>query len=172
MNLAKISSDYLEDALIRLAHHSTAIEGNTITLAETVSIILESTIFSKKGIRIREFYEVENHKQAFSYMLDLLENNEKLTSETVKKFHELLMDRISEDKGQFKRSQNAILGSDTQTAAPKDTPFLIMQWADNTKHRMQASTKLEEITEALAESRIQFEIIHPFSKGTAGQAEY
>ena len=39
--------DYLDDILIRMAYHSSGIEGNTISLPETVSIILESTLPGK-----------------------------------------------------------------------------------------------------------------------------
>ena len=60
----KYTQDYLNDILIRMAYYSSEIVGNTIILPETVSIILENTLpSSRKGIR--EFYEIENHKQAF-----------------------------------------------------------------------------------------------------------
>ena len=39
--LHTFSQDYLDDILVRLAHHSTGIEGNTISLPATVSIILD-----------------------------------------------------------------------------------------------------------------------------------
>ena len=52
-----LSSEYLDDVLVRLAHHSSAIEGNTISLADTVSIILHGTIPGAPSRR--EFFEVE-----------------------------------------------------------------------------------------------------------------
>lgn len=162
----KITQDYMSDVLIRMAYHSSAIEGNTISLAETVSIILESVISTnEKGYSIREFYEVENHKQAFHYLIRLLDEEQDLTVEIIKHFHALLLDRIQEDKGQYKKTQNAILGSTLQTATPQDTPFLVLQWVDNTTYRMSVSESIDEVAETLAESHIQFERIHPFSDG-------
>ncbi|SNJ24960.1 hypothetical protein [Streptococcus pneumoniae] len=38
------AQDYLDDILVRIAYHSSGIEGNTISLPETVSIILEKSI--------------------------------------------------------------------------------------------------------------------------------
>lgn len=38
------NKEYLSDVLVRLAHHSGAIEGNTISLPETVTIIVEGTM--------------------------------------------------------------------------------------------------------------------------------
>ena len=35
--IKKLTPEYLDDVLIRLAHHSSAIEGNTITLPETAT---------------------------------------------------------------------------------------------------------------------------------------
>lgn len=34
--IKKLPKEYLDDTLVRLAHHSSALEGNTITLAETL----------------------------------------------------------------------------------------------------------------------------------------
>ena len=46
--IEKMTYEYLEDVLVRLAHHSSAIEGNTITLPETVTIILNDTLPKRK----------------------------------------------------------------------------------------------------------------------------
>ena len=156
--------DYLDDILIRMAYHSSGIEGNTISLPETVSIILESTLPGKHK-SIREFYEIENHKQAFSSLLDSLANNAPVTVGMVQDFHGLLTDRLQHDRGQFKTVQNAIIGAEFKTASPEETPFLMAQWADNTAYRLDmAKSELEKV-EILADMHIQFERIHTFSDG-------
>ena len=38
--MEKLPFEYMEDILVRIAHHSTAIEGNTLTQAETISILI------------------------------------------------------------------------------------------------------------------------------------
>ena len=35
------SDAYLDDLMVRMAHHSTAIEGNSLSLGETKSILIE-----------------------------------------------------------------------------------------------------------------------------------
>ncbi len=92
------AQDYLDDILVRMAYHSSGIEGNTISLPETVSIILENTL-PRNGKSIREFYEIENHKQVFSYLLDSLANHQALTVGLVQDFHTLLVDRLQHDRG-------------------------------------------------------------------------
>lgn len=160
----KYTQDYLNDILIRMAYHSSAIEGNTITLPETVSIILENTLpSSRKGIR--EFYEIENHKQAFEYLFDNIDNNKDLNIDLLLGIHRYLVDRLQYDAGCFKSSQNAIVGAEFQTASPSETPYLVRQWIDNTNYRLNNAKEDAEILEILADTHIQFERIHPFSDG-------
>lgn len=158
------SQNYLDDILVRMAYHSSGIEGNTISLPETVSIILESTL-PRNGKSIREFYEIENHKQAFSYLLDSLANHQALTVGLVKDFHALLVDRLQHDRGRFKQVQNAIIGAEFQTASPAETPYLMTQWADNTAYRLEHAQNEKEVLKILADTHIQIERIHPFSDG-------
>ncbi len=159
-----VTQDYLDDVLVRMAYHSSGIEGNTISLPQTVSIILEGTLPSSSK-SIREFYEIENHKQAFDYLVGLLAESQSLNIAQIKEFHSLLTDRLQHDKGQFKTQQNAIRGAEFKTAAPEETPFLMSQWADNANYRLDLLKDEDQILEVLADTHIQFERIHPFSDG-------
>ena len=163
--LNKIPQDYLDDILVRLAHHSAGIEGNTISLPATVSIILNGTLPISSGATVREFYEIENHKQAFSNMLDHLENNDTLSVSIIKEIHADLTDRLQYDKGQFKKNENLIIGAEFQTASPSETPFLVQQLVDNLDYRLENATTEEEKLESVLDTHIQFERIHPFSDG-------
>ncbi|MTB65005.1 Fic family protein [Streptococcus sp. zg-86] len=158
------NQDYLDDILVRMAYHSSGIEGNTITLPETVSIILENTLPTNRK-SIREFYEIENHKQAFSYLLDLLKDNKPFNLGQIQDIHALLLDRLQHDRGQFKKQQNAIVGAEFKTASPEETPILMRQWADNTAYRLDIASNETEKLEILAVTHIEFERIHPFSDG-------
>ena len=163
--LNKIPQDYLDDILVRLAHHSAGIEGNTISLPATVSIILNGTLPISSGATVREFYEIENHKQAFSNMLDHLENNDTLSVSIIKEIHADLTDRLQYDKGQFKKNENLIIGAEFQTASPSETPYLVQQLVDNLDYRLENATTEEEKLESVLDTHIQFERIHPFSDG-------
>lgn len=158
------SKDYLSDILVRIAYHSSGIEGNTISLPETVSIILENTLPSNHQ-SIREFYEIENHRQTFELLLHTIEQQRLLDVSFIKNIHASLTDRLQHDKGQFKATQNAIVGAEFKTATPQETPFLMQQWAENTEHRLENVTDETNILQILADTHIQFERIHPFSDG-------
>lgn len=163
--MKKLPKEYLDDILVRLAHHSSAIEGNTITLSETISIILHNTVSSNRSINLREIYEIKNHEQAFHFIIESLENNEPLSLYIVKEIHSLLMDRLQFDRGQFKSADNAILGADFMTASVLETPFLIQQWVENLNYRLEHATSNHDKIEAIAEAHINFERIHPFADG-------
>lgn len=163
--LNEIPQNYLDDTLVRLAHHSAGIEGNTISLPATVSIILNGTLPISSGATVREFYEIENHKQAFSNMLDHLESNDTLSVSIIKELHADLTDRLQYDKGQFKKNENQIIGAEFQTASPGGTPFLVQQLVDNLEYRLENAAIDEVKLEGILDTHIQFERIHPFSDG-------
>ncbi|MGL4861629.1 MAG: Fic family protein [Cetobacterium sp.] len=161
--IEKLTKEYLDDLLVRLAHHSSAIEGNTITLNQTVSIILNDTI--PGSINKREFYEVENHKQAFEYIQHNLLNGEKLSLGVIKEIHRLLLDHLDFNRGNFKNISNAIVGAEFDTASPEQTPNLMYQWLNNYEYLIENAQTEEEKVRVILEKHIEFERIHPFNDG-------
>ena len=110
--LDTFTQDYLDDILVRLAHHSAGIEGNTISLPATVSIILNGTLPTSGKATVREFYEIENHKQAFEHVIQHLANEDSLSIEIIKEIHADLTDRLQYNRGQFKKNENMDLRTD------------------------------------------------------------
>lgn len=161
--IEKLTKEYLDDLLVRLAHHSSAIEGNTITLNQTVSIILNDTI--PGSINKREFYEVENHKQTFEYIQHNLLNGEKLSLGVIKEIHRLLLDHLDFNRGNFKNISNAIVGAEFDTASPEQTPNLMYQWLNNYEYLIENAQSEEEKIRVILEKYIEFERIHPFNDG-------
>lgn len=163
--LHTFSKDYLDDILVRLAHHSAGIEGNTISLPATVSIIVNGTLPMSGKATVREFYEIENHKHAFDNILTHLINEETLTIDIIKEIHADLTDRLQYNRGQFKKNENMILGAEFQTASPSETPYLMTQLIDNLTYRLEVAESDDDKLLAILDTHIQFERIHPFSDG-------
>ena len=161
--MKNITAEYLDDVLVRLAHHSSAIEGNTISLADTVSIILHGTIPGTPSKR--EFYEIDNHRGVFEFVLSAVAKKEALSVSLVNDIHRLLMDRLAYDAGKFKQHENAILGSDLVTASAHQTPMLMQQWVENTKYQLESTKDYDEKIDIITASHIEFEKIHPYSDG-------
>ena len=77
---------------IEYTHQSTAIEGNTLSLMET-KVVLEDGI-SVGGKKLRELYEVINHRKAYRFVKERIAEGKKLDEHTVKDIHAILMENI------------------------------------------------------------------------------
>ena len=161
--LEQFTGEYIDDLNVRMTHHSNAIEGNTLTLNETATIILGSTISGGKSIR--EVFEVLNHKKAIDCMLTELANDQKLDIYVIKNINKEILDRLNDNAGNFKNSSNAIIGADFETSTPSKAPVLTKNWIENLNYRLElCKTDDEKLLEILS-SHIEFERIHPFSDG-------
>ena len=158
--MEKLPFEYMEDILVRMAHHSTAIEGNTLTQAETISILIHN--FIPRDMSEREYYEVKNYRKAFN---TLLEADRKITTELIKKYNKYIMENLHDLNGKFKTTQNLILGAEFEPIKPYLVPFEIEDWCDNLSYRLENAKTNEEKVEIIMNQHIKFEKIHPFNDG-------
>lgn len=159
-----ISSEYLQDLLVRMAHHSTAIEGNSLSLGETKSILIDGYI--PRPIELRELNEVNNYKKYIASILPDLEKKVPLDLTYIKKTHEVLcMDAIEGVPGQFKTIPNIILGSDIKLTPPYKVQEELKNWCEDLKFQLKDSVDEVRIAEIICHQHMKFERIHPFSDG-------
>ena len=158
--MEKLPFEYMEDILVRMAHHSTAIEGNTLTQAETISILIHN--FIPRDMSEREYYEVKNYRKAFN---TLLEADRKITTELIKKYNKDIMENLHDLNGKFKTTQNLILGAEFEPTKPYLVPFEIEDWCNNLSYRLENAKTNEEKVEIIMDQHIKFEKIHPFNDG-------
>ena len=158
--MEKLPFEYMEDMLVRMAHHSTAIEGNTLTQAETISILIHN--FIPRDMSEREYYEVKNYRKAFN---TLLEADRKITTELIKKYNKYIMENLHDLNGIFKTTQNLILGAEFEPTKPYLVPFEIEDWCNNLSYRLDNAKTNEEKVEIIMDQHIKFEKIHPFNDG-------
>ena len=150
-------SERYQDAMyVRYVQGTTAIEGNTITLREAQEL-LEHNI-SPAGKRMDEVYEVLNYitlrKHLSGYTGDI-------TEAFIKKIHEILMNRILRDPGNYRNIQVGIASVDYQPPpailVPDEMQNLIRWYRQNRK-----TLNPFELAILL---HTKFEIIHPFVDG-------
>lgn len=100
----KITDEYIRDLLVRMAHHSTAIEGNTLlTLDENISILIKYYI--PKEMPEKSYNEVRNYRELFPILLNLLDKKEKeIKVEEIKDYNKIIMANLSDDAGQYKKN--------------------------------------------------------------------
>ena len=158
--MEKLPFEYMEDMLVKMAHHSTAIEGNTLTQAETISILIHN--FIPRDMSEREYYEVKNYRKAFN---TLLEADRKITTELIKKYNKYIMENLHDLNRKFKTTQNLILGAEFEPTKPYLVPFEIEDWCNNLSYRLENAKTNEEKVEIIMDQHIKFEKIHPFNDG-------
>ena len=155
--------DYMLDLCVRMAHHSTAIEGNTLSQDETASIVLDGYI--SKQISEREFYEVRNYREVLPLFIKSLKDKRVLDSALIKEFHSIIMKDLLYNSGEFKSIDNVIVGSTLETTKPYLVPTEIKDMCDNLYFRLAEAKSETDRLNAILEAHIDFEKIHPFSDG-------
>lgn len=156
----KNNQNYLEDLITRSTYHSNAIEGNTLTYAETYAVIYNDNSFIVKK-QPREIYEAINHKEALEYllnnMLDSKENNDLSISDIIN-LNKIINQNINETNG-FRKVQVYIRGSEHIPPEAKNVPNLMYYYIYNYKNSM------DDLFTKIAKYHIEFERIHPFEDG-------
>lgn len=154
----KSNRDYFENFITRSTYHSNAIEGSTLSYAETYSIIFNDNSF-KVTAEPREFYEAVNHKYALSYILDKADENADLTEALIKHIGILINKNINEIDG-YRTAQVYIRGAEYIPPAPNQLNQTMMYYVYNYNH-----TEYTDIFHKIAQKHIEFERIHPFGDG-------
>lgn len=152
------NKDYLEDLITRSTYHSNAIEGNTLTYAETYAILYNDNSFKIEGKEPREIYEAINHKSALELVFKNLQNDDVFDERFIKKLNETINRNIKETEG-FRTVQVFIQGSEHIPPEPEKIPNLMNYYIYNYNHDEQ------DIFSKIARYHIEFEKIHPFEDG-------
>jgi Fic family protein len=147
-----------EDFRVEATYHSNAIEGNTLTLAET-EMVLEYGL-TIGGHPLREHLEVTNHAKAYDTLERLA--NTSIDLETVLFLHRLVKAQIDEDAGQLRTGPVHIRGASFTPPPAKDLPLYLAQWT-RWLHSDQALS-YDPVTRA-AVAHHDFESLHPFFDG-------
>ena len=152
------SKDYLEDFITRFTYHSNAIEGSTLTYAETYAILYNDNSFKIEDKEPREIYEAINHKKALELVFKNLQNKEDFDERFIKKLNETINKDIK-DTNSYRTVQVFIQGSEHIPPRPEKVPNLMMYYIYNYTHDEQ------DTFSKIAKYHIEFEKIHPFEDG-------
>lgn len=154
----RIDRDYFEDFVSRSTYNSNAIEGNTLTLAETYAIQWCDDSMEIRATA-RELYEAINYKYALSAAMD--DDAEGLSESLVKRIARNINRNINE-LDDYRRVQVMIRGAEHVPPAPEQVRSQMMQlvWAYNQDVADQIDPFVREAT-----FHIRFERIHPFEDG-------
>lgn len=102
-----------EKLLLEWTYNTNAIEGNTLTMNET-KIVLEGITVG--GKTMREHLEVINHRDAISYVEELVQKKESLSEWQIKNLHRLVLKGIDDQHAGVYRTEQVFI------AGAKHTP--------------------------------------------------
>lgn len=161
------------EALVRMIHSSTSIEGNVLNRYEVDKVLKGKKIDVPK----RDRFEVENYRDALYYIGKLQADKKKITTKTILEIHRLVTKRtIDLDKcGAFRKDKVYVVQRKGrkitkiiyQGPEAKQVPKLV----DNLVKWLQKSKK-EKICPVIVAALAHYQIasIHPFADGNGRTA--
>lgn len=153
-------------------HDSTAIEGNTLTLGDTM-VVLEYGL-TVKGKPLKDQQDVAAHGRAVDFIRDLT-NAGRLTEDNILQVHRLTVPvekvDIYRPVGAWKREDNGTYGVEDgrqvymSYASADDTPMLMKAWVRDFNGLYRTKMSQAEALEAYVRAHTSFVRIHPFFDG-------
>lgn len=147
-----------EEFLVEFTYNSNAIEGNTLTLRET-AMVLEGITIDKKPLK--DHLEVVGHKEAYEYVLELVQEKVEFTEKVIKDIHSLVLMDKPKDRGVYRSVPVRIMGANHEPPQPYLVPIQMEQLFVQYKEMKQTMHPLE----AIARFHVLFEGVHPFIDG-------
>lgn len=153
-------------------HDSTAIEGNTLTLGDTM-IVLEYGL-TVKGKPLKDQQDVAAHGRAVDFVRELVSAG-RLAENDVLQLHRLVVPVESADiyrpVGAWKREDNGTYGVESgksvymSYAPADDVPQLMKTWLKDFNGLFHATADADEALDAYVRAHTSFVRIHPFFDG-------
>ena len=151
---------------------STSIEGNTLTLGETIKVLELGLTISGKPLKDHE--EVYGHAKAVELVYDLVKK-EKITEADLFDLHRCVMQKSPIDSlrpiGHWKRDFNGTTGVRDdrpvymEYASPDDTPRLMSRWIRAFNRKLMSATSTIKAVNVYAWAHLSFVRVHPFFDG-------
>ena len=150
---------------IELTYTSNAIEGNTLSRAETALVVEKGLTIGGKSII--EHLEASNHAAALDFIKEQIKlKPSDLKEKDILKIHEIILDRIDkENAGIYRRVPVRISGS----AVVLPNPRKVQDLMDEFFKWLKKEDKMHAV-ELAAEAHYRFVTIHPFIDGNGRTA--
>ena len=160
-------------ALIRMTHSSTAIEGNELNLRQVEAVARGSKI----NAPVRDIYEVQNYLKALKYIEQIVKKKSAITERVILKIHKLVTDKTlrPDESGHYRKSAVYVVRrkwgfpEETLYTGPdvKKVPRLmadLVKWI--------GESEKQNISPVIVAGVVHQEIaaIHPFSDGNGRTA--
>lgn len=119
----------IDDLSLEWTHHSTSIEGNTLSLNETALVINEGMTVGGKSLR--EHFEVHNHDRAITHLHELVDSDYTLRSGDILDVHRLVLTSIEDEyAGRIRTGGVRIMGANFTPPNARKVPDLLDELID------------------------------------------
>lgn len=147
---------------VEMTYHSNAIEGNRLTLKETLLVLREGVTI--KGKNLQEHLEAKNHEQAMNFLFEVVDSKKRLTlsHHLIRKLHQLVVkDTEASIAGTYRSTDVQILGSKHRPPAG----YKVQEQMTKFLETMTESKDRYHPVEFAALVHHRFVAIHPFEDG-------
>ncbi|MFN8330799.1 MAG: Fic family protein [Saprospiraceae bacterium] len=145
---------------LNYTYESNKIEGNTMTLQETMLVINEGITISGKSIR--EHLEAINHSEAIELLFDFVHRHQRFDERTLLQLHGMILRGIDrQNAGSYRRNNVRILGS---SHTPPE-PYLVPKLMEDYFHFYETNVMRIHPVILAAEMHERLVTIHPFIDG-------
>ncbi len=152
-----------EQMVVEWTYNSNAIEGNTLTLKETMLVLQDGITVRNKPLK--EYLETINHKAAIDFVEELAAKKNKISERNIREIHSLILKEVDDEyAGRYRDSNVRISGSNH---LPPDA-FLLQEMMSGFAKKY-LNTKEHPIVEA-ALAHFELVSIHPFIDGNGRTA--
>ena len=159
--------DILETFQIKFIHHSLSIEGNPITLRQTIKLLKDKIV--PGNLSVESVQEVQNYQKAFLQMIQNVRDELPLSKDSMLNYHFIALQHKPEWAGKIRDDHVTIRGNlNYKVAYFKDIDSLLdklvkkyNQYLNIKKH------SLKELLEFASYLHNEFQHIHPFFDGNS-----
>lgn len=151
-----------EQFTVEMTYHSNAIEGNRLTLKETLLVLREGVTI--KGKNLQEHLEAKNHEEAMNFLFEVVDSKKRLTisHHLIRQLHQLVVkDTESKIAGTYRNTDVQILGSKHR---PPPGYQVQQQMTKFFEWMIESKNKYHPV-ELAAFAHHRFVAIHPFEDG-------
>ncbi len=148
---------------IELTYTSNAIEGNTLSRAETALVVEKGVTVD--GKTLQEHLEAVNHAQAFDWVMQRIDTKQDITESTILDLHQLILQKIVDNQaGRYRTVPVRIAGSTVIMPNAMKVPELMGEYVS----WLQKNTD-NPLTVAV-DAHFKLVSIHPFVDGNGRTA--
>ncbi|MBT6995412.1 Fic family protein [Candidatus Woesearchaeota archaeon] len=158
-NISKKEINPFDRKIFEFLAGSAQLEGSTVSIGETVELILNAVYPDKPA---KDIQMVKNLNEAMKYILEHLK--EDLTLDSLKEINRVCLFSLDNRAGQFKKVQNKVLGN---TNFKTISPEKVEEELEKFCREFNSIKSREECLEKIGFIHNQHQRIHPFADGNS-----